>query len=260
MNNKNFIEYLTKYFGNKVLTILEETDKGISINAKKIESYNIANNATTIDKCRDCIATKYRQDLPFWIDNHRDKKIMIIAQDAGKGEEDKRINTVFDMHSFKLNEKNYINKHRTHYKYVALFRKITGKINFLEDIYFTDIVKCAFSSNKSIKSDFCSCSKNIFREIELVNPKTIILMGTQAKNVFINLMNQNKIDMKLIKESSSAINNKQSIKFQHMKTTNQNIFFIPHFAGNLHVSNHYKKDFLIFMDQCCMYINYYLKN
>ena len=144
--------------------------------------------------------------------------------------------------------------------YINLLNMINEKPEDIEDIYFTDIVKCAFSSNKSIKSDFCSCSKNIFREIELVNPKTIILMGTQAKNVFINLMNQNKIDMKLIKESSSAINNKQSIKFQHMKTTNQNIFFIPHFAGNLHVSNHYKKDFLIFMDQCCMYINYYLKN
>ena len=66
MDNKEFIDYLTKYFGNKVLNVLEETEKGVFINSSKIEAYNSA-NPITIDKCTDCIATKHRQDLPFWI-------------------------------------------------------------------------------------------------------------------------------------------------------------------------------------------------
>ena len=36
MDNKAFVDYLTKYFGNKVLNVLEETDSGISINSSKI--------------------------------------------------------------------------------------------------------------------------------------------------------------------------------------------------------------------------------
>lgn len=103
MNNVAFIDYLTKYFGIKVLNVLDETDNGVNLNSSKIEAYNL-NSTKTIDKCINCIATKFRQDLPFWINNYSDKKIMIIAQDAGKGEEDKKINTVFDMHSFHLNE------------------------------------------------------------------------------------------------------------------------------------------------------------
>jgi uracil-DNA glycosylase len=236
------------------LNVLEEKEEGVSINSSKIEAYNLA-NPKTIDKCTDCIATKYRQDLPFWISNFSDKKLMIIAQDAGKGEEDQKINTVFDMHSFHLNEERYINKHRTHHKYVDLFRKITGKTNFLEDIYFTDIIKCAFSSDKAIKSDSCLCSKDIFHEIEFVKPKSIILMGTQAKNVFIELLRQNGKEMKLIQESSIQINSKQAIHFFHMKTDSFDVFFMPHFAGNLHISETFKSDFLNFKDTCCSYIN-----
>lgn len=254
MDNVAFINYLTKYFGNKVLNVLEEKEEGVSINSSKIEAYNLA-NPKTIDKCADCIATKYRQDLPFWINNFSDKKLMVIAQDAGKGEDDKKINTVFDMHSFHLNEEKYINKHRTHHKYVDLFRKIAGKQNFLEDIYFTDIVKCAFSSDKSIKSNSCLCRNDIFQEINLVNPKTIVLMGIQSKNVFINLMSQNKIEMKLIEATSTQINSAQSIKFSQMKTESFNVFFMPHFAGNLHVSNEFKHSFIHFKNQCCKSIN-----
>lgn len=124
-----------------------------------------------------------------------------------------------------------------------LFKKITGKKNFLEDIYFTDIVKCAFSSDKSIKSNSCLCSKDIFHEIELVNPKTIVLMGAKAQSVFTNLMSQNSIDSKLIESTSTLINIRQSINFYHIKTDRFNVFFMPHFARNLHVSNEYKDGF-----------------
>lgn len=253
MDNKAFVNYLTKYFGNKVLNVLEETDSGISINSSKIETYNLA-SAKLIDKCTACIATKYRQDLPFWSNNYNDKKIMVIAQDAGKGEEDKKINTVFDMHSFHLNEEQYVNKHRTHFKYVDLFRKIAGKQNFLEDIYFTDIVKCAFSSDNSIKSNSCLCSKDIFHEIKLVDPKTIVLMGTQAKIVFTTLFRQNKLSMDLIVETSTQINSKQSLQFSHLLVNSYNVFFMPHFAGNLHVANEYKNSFNNFKDECCLCI------
>jgi len=254
MEKKAFINYLTKYFGNKVLNVLEETENGVSVNSSKIEEYNIA-NTKTIDKCTDCIATKYRQDLPFWITNFSDKKIMVIAQDAGKGIEDKKINTVFDMHSFHLNEEKYLNKHRTHHKYLDLFRKITGKKDFLEDIYFTDIIKCAFSSDKSIKSNSCLCSNDIFQEINLVKPKSIILMGTHAKNFFTILMHQNKREMKIVEETSIQINCKQSVKFSHLITDSYSVFFMPHFAGNLHVSNEFKDNFNNFKDKCCAYIN-----
>lgn len=254
MNKITFKNYLVKYFGNKVLNVLEETENGVIINANKIKAYN-ETKEKEIDKCNNCMATKYRQDMPFWLNNYFRKKIMVIAQDAGKGVEDKNINTVFDMHSFQINEEDYIKKHTTHHKYVDLFRKITGKTNFLEDIYFTDIVKCAFSSDKAIKSNTCLCSKDIFTEIELVNPKTIVLMGTQAKNIFTELVRQKKSELKIIQESTTQINGRQSIKFSHLILDNHNVFFIPHFAGNLHISNEFKKSFIDFKDKCCLYIN-----
>jgi hypothetical protein len=80
-------------------------------------------------------------------------------------------------------------------------------------------------------------------------------MGTQAKSVFTELMNQNKREMKLIQETSTQINCKQSIKFFHMKTDRFDVFFMPHFAGNLHISETFKSDFLNFKDNCCSYIN-----
>lgn len=260
MENQEFINYLRKYFGNKVLNVLVDTENGIIIDSKKIKQFNDNAVIDQNDKCKDCIATKYRQDMPFWINGHRNKKIMVISQDAGKGYEDyKKINTVFDMHSFQLNEDEYVNKHITHEKYLELFRLITGKKNFLEDIYFTDIIKCAFSSDEKIKPNSCLCSKNIFLEIEEVNPNVIILMGSPAQNIFSKLLSQKDYKMEIVSEISTKINKNTPIQFSHIKTNNQDVFFMPHFIGNLYISNDFKNDFIDFKEKCCLQINNFIK-
>jgi uracil-DNA glycosylase len=259
MKNKEFINYLIKHFGSKILNVINETEHGIIINSKKIKHYNETAITNQNDKCNDCIASKYRQDMPFWINNHTNKKIMVISQDAGKGNEDhKSINTVFDMHSFQIDEDEYVKKHSTHQNYIDLFRLITGKKEFLEDIYFTDIIKCAYSTDSKIKPYSCICNKNIIFEIEEVNPNTIILMGSQARDLFLSLYKEIGYKMENIIESSLKINKRNSIKFSHNKINKINIFFIPHFVGNLHISEDMNSDFLNYKQECCKYINSFI--
>jgi hypothetical protein len=80
-------------------------------------------------------------------------------------------------------------------------------------------------------------------------------MGTQAKRVFEEQIQLHDIKVVLVKETSVQINNKQSVKFVHLKTNSFNVFFMPHFTGNLHISNEFKTIFEIFKDECCSYIN-----
>jgi uracil-DNA glycosylase len=233
-----FLNLLEKRFGKRIHQFTDKIDNHLYFYPERINNDN-----TIIDqKCISCPAHIYRQDFPFWIGSHINKKLMVIAQDAGKGFEDFGINTVFSIHVAGINLETYFNASSRHKRYFELFKGMFDKEDFLHEIYFTDIVKCAFSTENKIKLDEVNCKDDVFIEIEEVNPKAIVLMGTAAQSVFLSLVNKNNLKLEFINKSECAINERSSVKFLHYKLENKSVFFIPHLVGNLHVSKNRKEE------------------
>jgi|GEM_PF-4622296 uracil-DNA glycosylase len=131
-------------------------------------------------KCTDCPATKYRQDLPFW-QGSLPKRYMLVAQDAGKGEEHpdrSEFNTVFSIHRLFNEGEGYLKEAR-HARYHAYLCSMLPEADDLGSIYFTDLVKCAFSTG-GLDASSCPCRSDLLIEMAAVRPQVVIFFGSQA--------------------------------------------------------------------------------
>ena len=55
----------------------------------------------------------------------------------------------------------------------------------IEDVYYTHAVKCKpLNSNKPSESEYNSCKPYLFKQIELIKPKVIMVLGEDAYNLF----------------------------------------------------------------------------
>lgn len=251
---EEFKDYLIEIFGKKIDSILEINNDDLFLMIKKIEK-----NPFEIDKCTKCKASKCRQDIPFW-SNSIKKEIMVVSQDAGKGCEDNQFNCVFSLQEASIAHENYI-KNSIKNAYYRLFSKITS--DFINKIYFTDIIKCAYSTDKSIKLKECNCREEIFKEISVVNPKIIILMGTPALKAFIEITkNKSFIEIekkrKILKQINRNINSSLSFR-EFIFEDYIKVFCIPHFEGNLQIGKEYKPDFDKFKEYCLSVISEQIK-
>ena len=112
------------------------------------------------NKCKECKATKFRQDLPFWIDNIQ-KNFMVISQDPGKGIGD-NFNTVFSIHQVVTDQEKYLSD-KKNLKYFNYLNTLIPN-NFIHNTFFTDLIKCSFSIDKSISINDCVCKNDILTE------------------------------------------------------------------------------------------------
>jgi uracil-DNA glycosylase len=245
-----FQDFLVKWFGKRIQELTIEKIDGLHFLPELIHQ----NYAPNLDKCQDCAARIFRQDIPFWLGSHKNKKLMVIAQDAGKGEEDYGLNTVFSIHNAHLNLNDYFNASHRHQGYYELFRDLIGTDDFLEKIYFTDIVKCAYSTGKIGSSDKMFCKEELFFEIDEVAPKALILMGKPAQSTFLKLSQDFKMGQKIIETFECQINQRSAIRFLHYELDNYKVFMIPHLIGNLHISKEFKSDFDLFKIKTIAYI------
>jgi uracil-DNA glycosylase len=246
-----FQEFLTKWFGKRIQELTVEKIDGLHFVPDKIHQ----NYAPNQDKCQKCSARIFRQDIPFWLGSHTNKKLMVIAQDAGKGEEDYGLNTVFSIHNAHTNIQAYFEASHRHKGYYDLFRDLIGNENFLEYIYFTDIVKCAYSTFGKVAFSETLCKDELFFEIQEVNPEAILLMGKPAQNAFKSLSLQFGNTFEEILTNACSINSRGSVSFTHYKVAGKNIFFIPHLIGNLHIAKENKETFEIFKSSLIAYIH-----
>jgi len=256
MSINKFHSFLISTFGEKSQDVFELIDNDISLNISKIDEINDKNTQFThIDKCKlHCKACKCRQDIPFWTGTIK-KKIMLIAQDAGKGCENNMINCVFSLQDVVLNKEKYITDkhHPKHKQYFELFSSISS--DFINKIYFTDIVKCSYSTDSSIKLSECECRVNIIDEISVVEPEIIILMGSPAKNTFLKVAKSKQKKIQLLKEVFEEINSKGKICFsEFLYNDSISIYHIPHFVGNLKIHSDYRKKFEKFEHECLLTI------
>jgi uracil-DNA glycosylase family 4 len=244
-----FSNFLKSYFGNRVNEVMHVSELGFELQFGKIEdAYKSA-----CDKCKACSASQYGQDLPFWTGNNPQKDLMIIAQDAGKGPEMGRANTVFSLHLAALSTDRYFAASPQHKKYYNWFQSITGYENPLEHFYATDIVKCAYSTDrKPLKLAHIPCSNSIEHELEFVRPKVIVLMGNAARvSFFANVPHEPE----LVNEWSQRINKKSMLRAFEYRLNNIPVFAVPHWMGNLHVASEFKAETLTFQNQINLLIN-----
>ena len=206
------------------------------------------------DKCQECPAMIFRQDIPFWLETHKNKKLMVVAQDAGKGKEDHSLNTVFSIHNAHIDLKNYFDTSPRHRRYFELFKDLIGHDKFLYDIYFTDIIKCAYSTGIEGSFSLASCKEDLFYEINEVDPKGLILMGKAAQNAFTAMAVSQGMNLKLVYRDACQINTKGQVYFCHYRMDLKEIFFIPHLIGNLHIATDKKDEFLLFKTRLTTYI------
>lgn len=56
----------------------------------------------------------------------------------------------------------------------------------VDDVYYTHAVKCKpFGTNKPSESEYTTCKDYLFKQIELVKPKVIIVLGEDVYNLFM---------------------------------------------------------------------------
>lgn len=246
-----FQEFLKKWFGKRIQELTVEKIDGLHFVPEKIHQ----NYAPNHDKCKNCAAKIYRQDVPFWLGSHKNKKLMVIAQDAGKGEEDYGLNTVFSIHNAHIDKEAYFRASHRHKGYFDLFKNLIGIENFLKEIYFTDIVKCAYSTFGIVAFSETICKDELFFEIQEVNPEAILLMGKPAQNAFKSLSLQFGNTFEEIFTDACSINSRGSVSFTHYTVAGKNVFFIPHLIGNLHIAKENKETFEIFKSSLIAYIH-----
>lgn len=237
MKDKTLHSLLEKRFGDRYLKNLKKVDH-IELDYQNIIKLKPNN------KCKECKATETRQDLPFWLGKPK-KDFMLIGQDPGKGDEGVEFNTVFSIHQLHLDYYSYI-REKKHSKYYHYFSVLFPVENLLEKVYFTDIVKCAYST-KNFNIEDCKCRFDIFQEIEAVKPKVVYLFGSQAFTTTINIMNEkgfsfnpeyapfefliNKNQKRKI--SIGSFENFQDIKFIAVPQLGQNRFSLVGFENML---------------------------
>jgi uracil-DNA glycosylase len=244
-----FHNYLRRIFGSRMDHFSVKKDDGIHLLLKPLNDTEIITNPE--GKCSSCLATDYRQDIPFWLGSHRNKKAVVISQDAGKGKEIGSINCVFSLQIAANSSDDYISKHHTHKHYLELFSKMLGE-DFLKTTYFTDIIKCAYSSDPKISINSCKCKNDIFGEIRTVSPKIVILIGSPAKNSFVQLSKENGFLCEEIFRDSVQYNKKASLNFIEYHFDNKtSVFSIPHFVGDLRVGKDFKSGVKDFEIQVC---------
>jgi uracil-DNA glycosylase len=166
-------ELLLKRFGDRYALNLRG-GAPLQLNFEAPHSYGPAS------KCADCPATKYRQDLPFW-QGALPKRYMLVAQDAGKGEEHPdrpEFNTVFSIHRL-FNEPQAYLKEARHARYHAYLRSLLPEADDLGSMYFTDLVKCAFSTG-GMDAAACPCRSDLLAEMAAVRPQVVVFFGSQA--------------------------------------------------------------------------------
>ncbi|MCU0849541.1 MAG: uracil-DNA glycosylase family protein [Spirochaetes bacterium] len=185
------------------------------------------------------------------------KKVMIISQDAGKGCEDYKLHCVFSLHQAARDLNAYFRAHRTHEAYYKMFKTMCGN-KFLQSIYFTDIIKCAYSTKTKknrINVKQCQCRTRILDEVFVVEPRVIVLMGSEAQNTFKDIIKANNINLDIKPISHTRINRRSIIKFSEFKIKYNgrviSVFCIPHFVGRLFIENSCKKGFDKFKN-CCL--------
>jgi uracil-DNA glycosylase family 4 len=143
---------------------------------KKPYTYRSPNNNKCL-KCKDtCGAHRNRQDLPYLV-NANNVEVMVVAEAPGSGEEDGVLGSAFGWELFGKGNRDIDNYEYFFFNLLGLNKETT---------YITDAVKC-YTHKSQFKKPFEHCKEYLRREIEILKPKTILLISKQGPTIkFLN--------------------------------------------------------------------------
>lgn len=158
---KNKIEPIKKELKNTSFNFEEVKESSLFYDKNYFELEKIVLN------CSKCEAANIRQNIIFGKGN-RPSTLMVIGEGPGREED--------------LNNDIFVGKSGQYlYKWLESIN-----LNVEQDVYLSNIVKC-YSSTNPTKEIVSACSPYLVRQIELVNPKVILVLGKIAANFLFNL-------------------------------------------------------------------------
>lgn len=163
--------YLEKIQDNEIKErkVEKQVVRNEIISENKYEQIDYNDLKNIVLNCSKCSAASIRKSIIFG-EGEINPKLMIIGE--GPGSEEDLKNKIFVGKSGQ-----YLRKWLT-----------AINLNLEKDVYFSNIVKCYSATNPTLEI-VNSCKPYIERQIELVNPKAILILGKIAAN---NLLNKNE--------------------------------------------------------------------
>jgi len=149
------------------------------------------------DKCSE--AKKYRAyPMPGFYGSNCFNNVAIIAQNPGLPNEVQKQKTF----TFDEIEQDYIE---------GVFKAPIGDfLNTLldmhvQDIFYSNVVKCAFPSGYQLNSEVDNCKEYLKSQLEIVKPRIVICIGALALHYFLPGVNLAKYSLKTIYSTSWKI-------------------------------------------------------
>lgn len=171
-NTNKTLKYKNIISDNKTIPIKKE-EKKLSFNFEEVKELNSFYDKDYFElekivlNCSKCEAANIRQNIIFGKGN-RPSTLMVIGEGPGREED--------------LNNDIFVGKSGQYlYKWLESIN-----LNVKEDVYLSNIVKC-YSSTNPTKEIVKACSPYLVRQIELVNPKVILVLGKIAANFLFDL-------------------------------------------------------------------------
>lgn len=119
-----------------------------------------------VSKCKGCLLCETRNNIVF-SDGCENAPIMFIGEAPGKNEDEQGLPFVG--------------------RAGKLLRKYLEEVGYLkENFYIANTLKCRPPENrKPTKEEKLACEKFLLKQIEIVNPKIVVLVGATALESFI---------------------------------------------------------------------------
>ena len=166
---------MTKSVKNKLLNQLNilksigyTYHKSLDININEVDTSILPNNISSlknnVEHCYLCDLSKSRKNILFGYGNEN-ANVMFIGDEPSQSEDS--LATFYTGNSGKLLSKMIEN--------VLKIKK--------EEVYITNLVKCR-SSDSLNKTHLDSCNLYLKKQIELINPKIIVLLGEKTFSYF----------------------------------------------------------------------------
>jgi len=154
---------------NKLKTYGFNYHENVNINInQKVSNFSLPNDLSKIENiaknCHLCQNSKTRKNVLF-----------------SQGNENSNVMFIFDEPSTSEDDTGNFNEGKSGEMIVKMITNVL-KLR-LEDVYTTTLVKC--KSNDNLKySDYEICSSYLDKQIQIVNPKIIVLFGERTYNFF----------------------------------------------------------------------------
>lgn len=167
---------MTKQEKNQILKYLNNLKSygysyhdNFEIKIENTNSLHLSNNLNDLENsvknCFLCELSKTRKNALFSYGS-KDSQLMFLADEPSKTEDE--LNSFYVGKSGEMLEKMIEN--------VLEIKK--------EEVYLTSLLKC-HSQNRANKINFDTCKDYFFKELEIVNPKLIVILGETAHNYLL---------------------------------------------------------------------------